>query len=116
LSSIAGLVGLGSVPPYHASKGAVRLMTKNDAIQYASQGVRFNSIHPGYIWTPMVERHLRTTSSNLEAAKAAAAALHPVGRIGEPDDIAWAAVYLLSDESAFVTGAEFVIDGGYTAR
>jgi NAD(P)-dependent dehydrogenase (short-subunit alcohol dehydrogenase family) len=116
LSSIAGLVGLGSVPPYHASKGAVRLMTKNDAIQYASQGVRFNSIHPGYIWTPMVERHLRATSSDLEAAKAAAAALHPVGRMGEPDDIAWAAVYLLSDESAFVTGAEFVIDGGYTAR
>jgi NAD(P)-dependent dehydrogenase (short-subunit alcohol dehydrogenase family) len=116
LSSIAGLVGLGSVPPYHASKGAVRLMTKNDAIQYAAQGVRFNSIHPGYIWTPMVENHLRATSADLEAAKAAAAALHPVGRMGEPDDIAWAAVYLLSDESAFVTGAEFVIDGGYTAR
>ena len=116
LSSIYGLVGGPDVPPYHASKGAVRLMTKNDAIQYASQGVRFNSIHPGYIWTPMVERHLRATSSDLEAAKAAAAALHPVGRMGEPDDIAWAAVYLLSDESAFVTGAEFVIDGGYTAR
>lgn len=116
LSSIAGLVGLGSVPPYHASKGAVRLMTKNDAIQYAAQGVRVNSIHPGYIWTPMVENHLRATSNDLEAAKAAAAALHPVGRMGEPDDIAWAAVYLLSDEAAFVTGAEFVIDGGYTAR
>ena len=116
LSSIAGLVGLGSVPPYHASKGAVRLMTKNDAIQYAAQGVRFNSIHPGYIWTPMVENHLRATSTDLEAARAAAAALHPVGRMGVPDDIAWAAVYLLSDEAAFVTGAEFVIDGGYTAR
>lgn len=116
LSSIAGLVGLASVPPYHAAKGAVRLMTKNDAIQYASQQIRFNSIHPGYIWTPMVERHLRATSSDLEAAKAAAGAAHPLGRMGTPDDIAWCVVYLLSDESAFVTGAEFVIDGGYTAR
>ncbi len=116
LSSIAGLVGLASVPPYHASKGAVRLMTKNDAIQYAAQQIRFNSIHPGYIWTSMVEHHLRATSPDLEAAKAAAGAAHPLGRMGTPDDIAWCAVYLLSDESAFVTGAEFVIDGGYTAR
>jgi NAD(P)-dependent dehydrogenase (short-subunit alcohol dehydrogenase family) len=116
LSSIAGLVGLGSVPPYHASKGAVRLMTKNDAIQYAPQQIRFNSIHPGYIWTPMVENHLRANSPDLEAARAAAAAAHPLGRMGEPDDIAWCVVYLLSQESAFVTGAEFVIDGGFTAR
>ncbi len=116
LSSIAGLVGLASVPPYHAAKGAVRLMTKNDAIQYASHQIRFNSIHPGYIWTPMVEHHLRATSPDLEAAKAAAGAAHPLGRMGIPDDIAWCVVYLLSDESAFVTGAEFVIDGGYTAR
>jgi len=116
LSSIAGLVGLGSVPPYHASKGAVRLMTKNDAIQYAPQQIRFNSIHPRYIWTPMVENHLRANSPDLEAARAAAAAAHPLGRMGEPDDIAWCVVYLLSRESAFVTGAEFVIDGGFTAR
>lgn len=116
LSSIAGLVGLGSVPPYHASKGAVRIMTKNDAIQYASRQIRFNSIHPAYIWTPMVENHLRATSPDLEQAKAAAGAAHPLGRMGTPDDIAWCVVYLLSDESAFVTGAEFVIDGGFTAR
>jgi NAD(P)-dependent dehydrogenase (short-subunit alcohol dehydrogenase family) len=116
LSSIAGLVGLASVPPYHAAKGAVRLMTKNDAMQYASQQIRFNSIHPGYIWTPMVEHHLQATSPDLEAAKAAAGAAHPLGRMGTPDDIAWCVVYLLSDESAFVTGAEFAIDGGYTAR
>ncbi|NBW00443.1 MAG: glucose 1-dehydrogenase [Betaproteobacteria bacterium] len=116
ISSIAGLVGLASVPPYHASKGAVRLMTKNDAIQYASKQIRFNSIHPGYIWTAMVENHLKSNSPNLQAAKAAVAAAHPLGRMGSPDDIAWCAVYLLSDESAFVTGAEFVIDGGYTAR
>lgn len=116
LSSIAGLVGLASVPPYHASKGAVRLMTKNDAMQYAPEQIRVNSIHPGYIWTPMVEQHLRTTSSDLEAAKAAAAAAHPLGRMGEPDDIAWCAVFLASDEARFVTGAEFIVDGGFTAR
>jgi NAD(P)-dependent dehydrogenase (short-subunit alcohol dehydrogenase family) len=116
ISSIAGLVGLAAVPPYHAAKGAVRLMTKNDAIQYAAKQIRFNSIHPGYIWTAMVENHLKSSSPNLEAAKAAVAAAHPLGRMGAPDDIAWCAVYLLSDESAFVTGAEFVIDGGYTAR
>ncbi len=116
LSSIAGLVGLASVPPYHASKGAVRLMTKNDAMQYAPEQIRVNSIHPGYIWTPMVENHLKAVSPDLEAAKAAAGAAHPLGRMGEPDDIAWCAVYLASEESKFVTGAEFVVDGGFTAR
>lgn len=116
LSSIAGLIGVGGLAPYHASKGAVRLMTKNDAITYASEGIRVNSIHPGYIWTPMVENHLRRTTDDLEAAKAAAGGAHPLGHMGEPDDIAWAAVYLASDEAKFVTGSELVVDGGYTAR
>ncbi len=116
LSSIAGLVGIGGIAPYHASKGAVRLMTRNDAITYAAERIRVNSIHPGYIWTPMVESHLRATSDDLEAAKAAAGAVHPIGHMGEPDDIAWAAVYLASDEAKFVTGAQLVVDGGYTAR
>jgi NAD(P)-dependent dehydrogenase (short-subunit alcohol dehydrogenase family) len=116
LSSIAGLVGLGSTAPYHASKGAVRLMTKNDAITYAADGIRVNSIHPGYIWTPMVRGHFAATGADLEEARAAAGKLHPLGHIGEPDDIAWAVVYLASDESRFVTGSELVVDGGYTAR
>ena len=116
LSSIAGLIGVGGLAPYHASKGAVRLMSKNDAITYAAEKIRVNSIHPAYIWTPMVENHLRATSDDLEAAKAAAGAVHPVGHMGEPDDIAWAVVWLASDEAKFVTGAEIVIDGGYTAR
>jgi NAD(P)-dependent dehydrogenase (short-subunit alcohol dehydrogenase family) len=116
LSSIAGLIGIGGIAPYHASKGAVRLMTKNDAITYAPEQIRVNAIHPGYIWTPMVENHLRATSDDLEAAKAAAGSVHPLGHMGEPDDIAWAVVYLASDEAKFVTGAEMVIDGGYTAR
>jgi NAD(P)-dependent dehydrogenase (short-subunit alcohol dehydrogenase family) len=116
LSSIAGLIGIGGIAPYHASKGAVRLMTKNDAVTYAPEQIRVNSIHPGYIWTPMVENYLRATSDDLEAAKAAAGAVHPIGHMGEPDDIAWAVVYLASDEAKFVTGTELVIDGGYTAR
>lgn len=116
LSSIAGLIGVGGLAPYHASKGAVRLMTKNDAISYAPEKIRVNSIHPAYIWTSMVDRHLRATSHDLEAAKAAVGAAHPLGHMGEPDDIAWAVVWLASDEAKFVTGAEIVIDGGYTAR
>lgn len=116
LSSIAGLIGVGGLAAYHASKGAVRLMTKNDAITYAPERIRVNSIHPGYIWTPMVEAHLRATAPDLEAARAAAGAVHPLGHMGEPDDIAWAVVWLASDEAKFVTGAEIAIDGGYTAR
>jgi len=116
LSSISGLIGVGNLSAYHASKGAVRLMSKNDAVTYASEQIRINSIHPGYIWTPMVENHLRTTSTDLEAAKAAAGSLHPIGHMGEPDDIAWAVVWLASDEAKFVTGVEITIDGGYTAR
>lgn len=116
LSSIYGLVSAPDVPPYHASKGAVRLMTKTDALLYATEGIRANSIHPGFIWTPMVEGHLKTTGMDLEEAKAMTAQLHPVGHLGEPDDIAWGIVYLASDESKFVTGSELVIDGAYTAR
>lgn len=115
LSSIYGLLGGPDVPPYHASKGAVRLMSKTDAMLYAQQNIRVNSIHPGYIRTPMVENHLKAMG-NLEEGLKAAAALHPVGRMGEPDDIAWGALYLASDESKFVTGSELVIDGGYAAR
>jgi NAD(P)-dependent dehydrogenase (short-subunit alcohol dehydrogenase family) len=115
LSSIYGLVGAADVPPYHASKGAVRLMTKNDALIYAPDQIRVNSIHPGFIWTPMVEKHLKSLG-DLEAGRRMVADLHPLGHMGEPDDIAWGAVYLASKESKFVTGTELVIDGGYTAR
>ena len=115
LSSIYGLVGGPDVPPYHASKGAVRLMSKTDALIYAADRIRVNSIHPGFIWTPMVENHL-SSQGDLEEGRKATAALHPLGHIGEPDDIAWGAVYLASDEAKFVTGSELVIDGGYTAR
>ena len=115
LSSIYGLVGAADVPPYHASKGAVRLMSKNDALTYAPDKIRVNSIHPGFIWTPMVEHFLDGSGEPAEGRKAVDA-LHPLGHIGDADDIAWGAVYLASDEAKFVTGAELVIDGGYTAR
>lgn len=117
LSSIYGLVGAPDVPPYHASKGAVRLMSKTDALIYAPDRIRVNSVHPGYIWTPMVEHHLRDSgATDLDAARNEVGKLHPLGHMGEPDDIAWGVVYLASDESKFVTGTELVIDGGYTAR
>jgi NAD(P)-dependent dehydrogenase (short-subunit alcohol dehydrogenase family) len=115
LSSIYGLVGSPDVPPYHASKGAVRLMTKTDALLYAKDKIRVNSIHPGYIWTPMVEGFLKSQGDVNEGIKAAGA-MHPLGHVGEPDDIAYGILYLASDESKFVTGSELVIDGGYTAR
>jgi NAD(P)-dependent dehydrogenase (short-subunit alcohol dehydrogenase family) len=115
LSSIYGLISAPDVPPYHASKGAVRLMTKTDALLYAKDRIRVNSIHPGFIWTPMVEGYIQDMGDEA-AAQVTLAALHPLGHIGEPDDIAWACVYLASDEAKFVTGAELVVDGGYTAR
>ena len=111
MSSIYGLVGGADLPPYHASKGAVRLMSKNDALLYAPRGIRVNSVHPGFILTPLVENLAKDPG-----AVKALDALHPLGHIGEPDDIAWGVVYLASDESKFVTGSELVIDGGYTAR
>lgn len=117
LSSIYGLVGAADVPPYHASKGAVRLMSKTDALIYAADRIRVNSVHPGFIRTPMVEHHLHDSgATDLEAAMAEVDKLHPLGHMGEADDIAWGVVYLASDEAKFVTGTELVIDGGYTAR
>lgn len=116
LSSIYGLVGGPDVPPYHASKGAVTLMSKTDALLYADRNIRVNSVHPAYIWTPMVEQFGRELGQEPDAFRRQLSERHPVGRVGEPDDIAWGVVYLASDESAFVTGSELVIDGGYTAR
>ena len=113
LSSIYGLIGAPDAPPYHASKGAVRLMSKTDAMLYARDGIRVNSVHPGFIWTPMVENFI---SRDPAAGRKALDALHPLGHIGEADDVAYGILYLACDESKFVTGSELVIDGGYTAR
>jgi NAD(P)-dependent dehydrogenase (short-subunit alcohol dehydrogenase family) len=115
LSSVYGLVGGGDVPPYHAAKGAVRLMSKNDALVYAADGIRVNAVHPGFIWTPMLES-FAASQGRVNAVRKLLDHRHPLGHVGEPDDIAWGIVYLASDEAKFVTGAELVIDGGYTAR
>ncbi len=115
LSSIYGLVGGMDAPPYHASKGAVRLMTKTDALFYARDRIRVNSVHPGFIWTPMVENFLKS-SGDVAQGRKALDALHPIGHMGEPEDVAFGVVYLASDESKFVTGSELVIDGGHTSR
>lgn len=116
LSSIYGLISAPDIPPYHASKGAVRLMTKTDALLYASKGIRVNSVHPGYIWTPLVEDLGKKSAVGVAKFREQLDRLHPLGHVGEPDDIAYGILYLASDESKFVTGSELVIDGGYTAH
>ncbi|MBD3219807.1 glucose 1-dehydrogenase [bacterium] len=116
MSSIYGIIGAPDLPPYHASKGAVRLMTKTDALLYAGHGIRVNSVHPGYVWTPLVEGLARDGGQEPDEFRKQLAARHPIGRVGEPEDIAHGVVYLASDEAAFVTGSELVIDGGYTAQ
>jgi NAD(P)-dependent dehydrogenase (short-subunit alcohol dehydrogenase family) len=116
LSSIYGIIGAPDLPPYHASKGAIRLMTKTNALLYAKDNIRVNSIHPGYIWTPLVEQLASESEEGVEAFKEKLEGLHPIGHLGEPDDIAFGALYLASEESKFVTGSELVIDGGYTAQ
>jgi NAD(P)-dependent dehydrogenase (short-subunit alcohol dehydrogenase family) len=115
LSSIYGIISAPDVPAYHASKGAVRLMTKTDALLYAKENIRVNSVHPGFIWTPLVENFLKSKGS-VEEGRKALDSLHPIGHVGEPNDIAYGVLYLASEESKFVTGSELVIDGGYTAR
>ncbi len=117
LSSIEGLVGDPYLGAYNASKGGVRLYTKSVALYCARErlNIRVNSVHPGYVRTPMVEAYL-DNQADPAAARAAIDALHPLGHMGEPDDIAYGILYLASDEARFVTGAELVIDGGYTAQ
>ncbi len=112
ISSTAGLVGSpNGSPSYTATKGAVRLFTKATAIQYAKEGIRCNSVHPGPIDTEMI-RDTLTDPARLEQRMERL----PMGRVGKPEDIAYGVLYLASDESSFVTGSELVIDGGTTAQ
>ena len=114
LSSIDGIIGEAELAAYCASKGAVRTLTKSVAVHCGEQkyGIRCNSIHPGYIWTPQTENYLRDLGK-LESEKSKALSRHPIGYLGEPNDIAYMVLYLASDESKFVTGSEMVVDGGY---
>ena len=111
ISSIFGSSGgFGVSPAYHAAKGAVRTLTKNIALHWATEGVRVNSIHPGFIATPILEQSRNTPIWD------GMTELTPMGRLGRPEDIAAGVAYLASDDAAFVTGLELYIDGGYMAR
>ena len=112
ISSQLGLVGVdNSSPQYQASKGAVRLFTKSTAIQYAAEGIRANSVHPGPIVTSMTEAGRADT-----ARYDVTVARIPLGRYGQPEDVANGVLFLATDESSFMTGSELVIDGGWTAQ
>jgi 3(or 17)beta-hydroxysteroid dehydrogenase len=117
ISSVAGLIGARDSAAYCASKGGVRLLTKSVALHCAHRrnGVRCNSIHPVYTDTPMVDQMV-AASKQPEKMRQALMDMVPLGRLGTPEELAAMAVYLVSDESRFVTGAEFVFDGGYTAN
>ena len=109
ISSIAGLVGLGSSIAYQATKGAVRLMTKTAAVQYAAEEIRVNSVHPGYIDTDM-------TKGMDAARRERLLGLTPLKRMAQPEEVAYGVLFLASDEASYVTGSELVIDGGFTAQ
>jgi 3(or 17)beta-hydroxysteroid dehydrogenase len=115
LSSVLGITGTPMISAYTASKAAVRLFTKCAALECAEDGIRVNSIHPAFIHTPMMEDTAIRMYGDIATGKAEFGKLHPIGHVGEPMDIANGVLYLVSDEAAFSTGAELVIDGGYTA-
>ena len=112
LSSIAGLIGLRTAVAYGASKGGVRIATKSIAMELARDGIRCNSVHPGFIWTNMQAAAMGTS----DAANVNLGPLVPLGGLGKPQDIADCVLYLASDESRYVTGAELTVDGGMTAQ
>ena len=111
MSSVAGLVGSRTQTVYNASKGAVRLLTKSTAVQYAADGIRANSVHPGVIETDMMKEVVRT-----DEERATRMSLTPIGRFGTAEDVAHGVLFLASDEASYVTGAELVIDGGLTVQ
>ena len=111
MSSVAGIVGLATCVAYGASKGGVRILSKSVAVEGARHNIRCNSVHPGFIDTAMTERSLSVPDIREDRLRRT-----PLGRIGTTDDVAYGVLYLASDEAAFVTGSELVIDGGVTAQ
>ena len=109
VSSIWGNAAVGGAHAYHATKGAVRNMSKNAAITYARDGIRVNSLHPGFIATPLTDAQDPEVNDFVVSQT-------PMGRAGTPEEIAYCAVFLASDESSFMTGSELVADGGYLAQ
>ena len=109
MSSILGLVGIATAPAYNAAKHAVTGLTRSAALAYSAKGVRVNSLHPGYVDTPILD--------NLDASvRTELVGLHPIGRLGNAEEIAHATAFLLSDGASFITGAALTADGGYTAQ
>lgn len=108
-SSILGVVGEAIAIPYVAAKHGVAGMTKATALEYANQGIRINSVHPGYIETPLLEGAPQDLRDGLVA-------LHPIGRLGTVEEVAQVVLFLLSDRASFVTGSQYLVDGGYTSR
>jgi NAD(P)-dependent dehydrogenase (short-subunit alcohol dehydrogenase family) len=110
ISSVLATMGTGNSASYTATKGAVTALTRTVAVELAPEGIRVNVVHPGGVETPMASEILGDDAE----ARRALLATHPMGRIGEPDEIATGVLYLASDEASFVTGASLVIDGGNT--
>ena len=120
ISSIEGLVGDSRMVAYDASKAGIVLLSRSAALHCAKNkyNIRVNTVHPGFINTKMVQGFLKAISGDGDVARARAelVAKHPLGHLGEPDDVAYAVLYLASEESKFATGTELVVDGGYTAQ
>lgn len=106
-SSIAGLIGIANLSAYCASKHGVAGLTKSASIEYGKKGIRINSIHPGYVLTPLIAQWTDTE------LKSALEGMHPIGRLGEPKEIAEVACFLLSDKASFMSGSQVVVDGGF---
>jgi NAD(P)-dependent dehydrogenase (short-subunit alcohol dehydrogenase family) len=111
VSSIMGILG-GPTPGYCASKGGIRTLTKADAVTYARQNIRFNSVHPGYIITPLFRKLAAKSPGGVEGSIKAEGERIPMGRMGMPEEIASGILFLASDESSYITGLEMIIDGG----
>lgn len=121
LGSTAGIVGMANSFAYSAAKGAVRQMSKSAAIELAPKGVRVNCVHPGFIETDLAQNGLRAltesgAATDFELARSAVQAAHPIGRLGRPEDVASAINFLVTDEASFITGADLLVDGGFTAQ
>lgn len=116
LASIAGLIGFAGLAPYTASKHAVNGLTKNAAVEYGKDGIRVNSICPGGIDTRMLDSLAEQATGGTQSSQEMMAPLHPLGRIGTPEEVAELIVWLCSDRASFITGANIPIDGGYVAQ
>lgn len=111
-SSVAGMIGFGGISIYCASKHAVMGLTKCAALEYSAQGIRVNAVNPAVIDTSMADR----LADSMDMEKESLSALHPIGRIGHPDEVASAVLWLCSEKASFVTGIGLPVDGAYTAQ